>query len=77
MNKEERKENAARGVGVGSAGGIAVQPPLALREPVDHVIHGDRRVDHYAWMREKEDPRVQEYLEAENAYADALMRPSE
>lgn len=77
MNEDEREKSATRGASVGSAGGIGVQPPLALREPVEHVIHGDRRVDHYAWMREKADPRVREYLEAENAYADTLMRPSE
>jgi oligopeptidase B len=70
-------KNAARGPAVGSAGGVGVQPPLALREPVEHVLHGDRRVDHYAWMRQKDDPRVREYLQAENAYADAVMRSSE
>jgi oligopeptidase B len=62
-----------RGPAVGSAG----QAPLALRQPVDHVIHGDRRVDHYAWMRDKKDPRVKEYLEAENAYTDELMKSTE
>ena len=48
-----------------------MQAPLAEREPVEHVIHGDRRVDHYAWMKNRKDPRVKAYLEAENAYADA------
>ncbi len=54
-----------------------MQAPLADREPVEHVIHGDRRVDHYAWMKNKKDPRVKAYLEAENAYADAEMRGTE
>ncbi|MEP7262242.1 MAG: hypothetical protein ABI669_13625, partial [Usitatibacter sp.] len=36
---------------------------------------GDRRVDDYAWLREKENPRVIEYLKAENAYTDEVMRP--
>jgi oligopeptidase B len=44
---------------------------------VEHVIHGDRRADHYAWLKNRKDPRVKEYLEAENAYADALMRSTE
>jgi oligopeptidase B len=74
---DDREKKTTRGAAVGSAGGIGVQVPLALREPVEHVIHGDRRVDHYAWMREKSDPRVREYLEAENAYADGVMRPTE
>jgi len=51
--------------------------PLALREPVEHVIHGDRRVDQYAWLRKKGDPRVIAYLEEENAYADGFMRATE
>jgi oligopeptidase B len=54
-----------------------MQAPLADREPVEHVIHGDRRVDHYAWMKNKKDARVKAYLEAENAYADAEMKGTE
>jgi oligopeptidase B len=65
-----------RDAAVGSVGG-GTGTPLAEREPVEHVIHGDRRVDHYAWMRQKKDPRVRAYLEAENAYADAEMRGTE
>jgi oligopeptidase B len=53
------------------------KPPLARREPVEHVIHGDRRIDHYAWLRRKGDPEVIAYLEAENAYTDAILRPTE
>jgi oligopeptidase B len=55
----------------------APKPPLARREPVEHLLHGDRRVDHYAWLRHKESPEVIAYLEAENAYTDALMKPTE
>jgi oligopeptidase B len=59
------------------SGPVGLQPPLALREPVEHVIHSDRRVDHYAWLRDKKDPRVLSYLEAENAYADAYLKSTE
>ena len=65
------------GAAVGRAGGNALQAPLAERDPVEHVIHRDRRVDHYAWMKNKKDPRVKAYLEAENAYADARMKGTE
>ena len=41
------------------------------------VVHGDRRVDEYFWMRDKTDPELAAYLEAENAYADAVMKPTE
>ena len=53
------------------------QPPIARREPVEHVLHGDRRIDHYAWLREKENPEVIAYLKAENAYTDAVLRDTE
>jgi oligopeptidase B len=54
-----------------------LKPPVARREPVEHVLHGDRRVDHYAWLRRKEDPEVMAYLKAENAYTDAVLKPTE
>src|SRR5712664_3629239 len=53
------------------------KPPVARREPVEHILHGDRRVDHYAWLRHKENPEVMAYLEAENAYTDAILQPTE
>lgn len=55
----------------------APAPPLAQREPVEHLLHGDRRMDHYGWLRQKENPEVTAYLEAENAYTDAVLRPTE
>src|SRR6267154_2384903 len=54
-----------------------LKPPVALREPVEHVLHGDRRVDHYAWLRHKENPEVIAYLKVENAYTDAFLKPTE
>jgi oligopeptidase B len=54
-----------------------IEPPVARREPVEHVLHGDRRVDHYAWLRHKENPEVIDYLKAENAYTDAILKPTE
>jgi oligopeptidase B len=61
----------------GNSEGAILKPPVARREPVEHVLHGDRRVDHYAWLRRKEDPEVIAYLEAENAYTDAILKPTE
>ncbi|MGH9580347.1 MAG: oligopeptidase B, partial [Terriglobales bacterium] len=40
------------------------------------MVHGDERVDNYYWMREKSGPEVHAYLEAENAYVDAVMEPT-
>ena len=53
------------------------QPPVARRHPVEHVIHGDRRIDDYAWLREKQNPEVIAYLNAENAYTDAVLHGTE
>jgi oligopeptidase B len=53
------------------------QPPVARREPVEHLVHGDRRVDHYGWLRKKESPEVLAYLQAENAYTDAILKTTE
>src|SRR5260370_10153102 len=57
--------------------GTVPKPPVARRVPVEHVLHGDRRVDHYAWLRNKENPEVIAYLKAENAYTDAILKPTE
>ena len=50
-------------------------PPVAEREPEDVSIHGDPRIDDYAWLRHRDDPRTLPYLRAENAYADAWFEP--
>jgi oligopeptidase B len=49
--------------------------PAARREPKQTTLHGTVLVDDYAWLREKESPEVTAYLEAENAYAEAVMAP--
>ena len=51
-------------------------PPVAKRHPKTSTIHGDTRVDDYAWLRDKTNPDVIAYLEAENAYANALLEPT-
>lgn len=56
---------------------VAIAPPVARLQPLESVIHGDRRVDPYFWLREKENSEVLEHLRAENAYTDAFMRPTE
>jgi len=60
-----------------TTGTLALSPPLARREPVETVLHGDRRVDHYAWLRQKDNPEVIAHLEAENAYTDSILQPTE
>ena len=53
-------------------------PPDAAQHPHTVVApHGATREDPYYWLRddEREDAAVLAYLEAENAYADAVMAP--
>lgn len=52
-------------------------PPLARRDPVETIVHHDRRIDDYAWLREKTNPEVIAYLEAENAYAERVLLPTQ
>jgi oligopeptidase B len=52
-------------------------PPRARKDPRETVIHDDRLVDEYHWLRRKEDAEVHAYLDAENAYTDAVMKPTE
>lgn len=49
----------------------AVTAPTAKTVPQERVHHGDRFVDEYEWLRDKDNPEVIAYLEAENAYTEA------
>lgn len=50
--------------------------PVAEKQPKIDKIHGDERVDNYFWLREKGNPAVVSYLQAENAYAEQLLAPT-
>ena len=50
------------------------EPPVAQKTPKTDVVHGETRIDDYFWLRDKDNPEVARYLEAENAYADSLTR---
>ncbi|MEO5936088.1 MAG: S9 family peptidase [Terriglobales bacterium] len=52
------------------------KPPVAKKVPKITKMHGDTLPDDYFWLREKAHPDVPAYLEAENAYTDALMAPT-
>jgi oligopeptidase B len=59
------------------ATGGTLEAPVAPRIPRVDIVHGDQRLDDYFWLRDRQNPEVAAYLEAENAYADAVMRPTE
>lgn len=54
----------------------APQPPLAEPIPKEITVHGDTRVDPYFWLREEENPKVIDYLKAENSYTESYMDPT-
>jgi oligopeptidase B len=53
------------------------QPPVAMK--IDHEIeaHGHIRVDPYYWMRDRENPQLIDYLNAENKYLQQVMAHTE
>lgn len=56
-----------------AAGTAPLAPPAAAKKPRTFKNHGDVRVDDYYWLREKTNPEVIAYLEAENAYTEAQL----
>ncbi len=51
------------------------QPPVAEQRAYLHREHGVERPDPYHWLRQREDPAVMAYIEAENAYTKAMTAP--
>jgi oligopeptidase B len=49
--------------------------PSAPIVPKRFKAFGDVRIDNYDWLRDRRDPRVVSYLDAENAYANARLEP--
>jgi oligopeptidase B len=46
---------------------------MAKKIPTKLEKHGHSRVDNYYWLRDRNDPEVLAYLEAENEYSDRIM----
>ncbi len=62
---------------VAPAGPQELTPPVARPTPRVEIVHGEARVDHYYWLRERDNPEVIAYLEAENRHTEAAMRHTE
>ena len=67
---------------------MSPKPPIAPRKPVTRTLHGRSRTDDYAWLKDENwqqvmrDPTllradVRAYLEAENAWTEAVTAPLE
>ena len=57
--------------------GTLPAPPVAKKVPHVSEVNGHKMVDNYFWLRDKPNPEVRAYLEAENAYTEAVMKPTE
>ena len=53
------------------------KPPQAKRIQYINVLHNDTTIDYYHWMKDKYDTDFINYLYAENAYADRMMKKSQ
>ena len=64
------------------------RPPVAAVSETRHTLHGKTRTDPYAWLRADNwqealsdptllAPEIRSYLEAENAYCEAIMAPQQ
>jgi oligopeptidase B len=61
-----------------SNGGAApAKPPMAEKKTKTTDIHGEQLVDDYFWLREKNNPAVMAHLQAEEAYTETVMKPTE
>ena len=50
-----------------------IEPPRPEARPHTIALHGAEIPDEYAWLQQRDDPALIPYLEAENAYAAAVM----
>ena len=48
-------------------------PPIADVLPDTFINFGQQRVDNYYWLKDKNNPKVIDYLTAENVYTDSVM----
>jgi oligopeptidase B len=55
----------------------AAKPPVAKVDTYKTKLHGEDRADDYFWLKDKKNPEVIKYLDAENAYTAAVMRTTE
>ena len=52
---------------------LQLEAPIAEKKPVEHVMHGDVRLDNYYWLNNRENQKVIDYLNAENDYLKQAM----
>src|SRR6188472_4089401 len=51
----------------------SVTPPHVEKIAKEFILHGDKRIDEYYWLNQRDNPKVIDYPNAENAYVDTVM----
>jgi len=54
-----------------------IKPPVAKKIKKELTLHGDTRIDDYYWLKERDNPEVIDYLEAENEYLKTVLKHTE
>ena len=62
---------------IGSVACSNVQQPDVKQVPKKLVMHGDTRIDNYYWLNNRDNKEVINYLEEENKYTKAILKPTE
>ncbi|MDF1864529.1 MAG: S9 family peptidase [Saprospiraceae bacterium] len=50
-----------------------IEAPTCQKKPHEIITHGDKRIDNYYWLNQREDEEVLSYLKAENEYKDKMI----
>jgi oligopeptidase B len=76
--REQAKETTVKQAPTETDSALSM-PPDAPEKPETFTIHGDSRIDNYAWLRDdsRSDPELLAYLEAENDYTDGQLAATE
>ncbi|KAG0230743.1 hypothetical protein BGW41_002415 [Actinomortierella wolfii] len=56
---------------------LPAPPTCAAKPDIKVNIHGEKTVDNYSWLKDRENPEVLKYISEENQYAIACLRHTE
>lgn len=54
-----------------------IKPPKAQKIKKELTLHSHTRIDNYFWLNQRQNPEVIDYLKAENAYLEKVMKHTE
>jgi len=54
---------------------MQIEPPKAEKIKRVLSVHGHDRIDYYYWLNDRDNPKVIEYLNAENKYLEEVLQP--